>query len=175
MGSKVEYIVALFIVFIGLIAYFLQMPTPKEQKKSQVSNKKETELNNFIEYEINATALSHILRAKNAYKVNTTWYLKEPNITSESIKKLHSKRAIYTKDTITFLEDVYALREDNTTYNSQKAIYLKGKEELLTPKKFLLQRPKSKVVGTHLLYKANSKETFAKDVQGKFKLKEANE
>ena len=172
MGSKVEYIALIFIALVAGFAYFLQTPTLKNSNPTQELSKKETEVNNFIEYEINATATLHTLKAKNAYKMEDVWYVKEPNITTKRIKILSSKEATSSKQKVVFLKDVYALRDDNATYNSQKAIYLKDKRKFITPGKFILIKGEDKVTGKELIYKANTKETFAKDVKGKFKLKD---
>ncbi len=172
MGSKVEYIALIFIALVAGFAYFLQTPTLQNSNPTQELSKKETEVNNFIEYEINATATLHTLKAKNAYKMENKWYIKEPYISTKNIKILSSKEAIYAKQKVVFLKDVYALRDDNTTYNSQKAIYLKNKEEFITPTKFILTKGADKVTGKELIYKVITKETFAKDVKGKFKLKD---
>ncbi len=172
MGSKIEAFILGFIIILGAFAYFIVDINLENKDTKTIEQKKETEINNFIEYELNATELFHILHASNAYKLNDIWYLKKPNITSESIQKLSSKRAIYSKDKIIFLDNVYALKEDNSTYHSQKAIYLKREDELLTPKAFQLQKNGSIVVGKKLIYKNKTQETFAKDVQAAIKLKD---
>jgi hypothetical protein len=173
MGSKIEYIV---LTFITLLIVFLYLTKPLEENILKSSShkvlEKTTEISNFIEYEINATKLFHILKARNAYEVNNKWYLKDINITSESIKRLSSKEAISSKDKVIFLKDIFALKKDNTTYKSQKAIYLKKTKEFITPQNFILEKNGSIVRGRDLVYKAKKKETYAKDIKAEIKLKD---
>ncbi len=172
MGSKLEYLLILLILIV-LSIFFIFDNSFENKKTNQFLTQKESEINNFILYEINASNLLYKLKAKKAFKIKKNWYLTKPIIKNSKIKYLISKQAIYYKDKILFIKDVNLLKEDNTTYSSQKAIYFTKKKELLTPKNFIITKNRIKIRGKKLIYQFEKNITKAKDVEAIIKLKDS--
>ena len=174
MGRRVEYILILAIMVVLVIPYFINLDTQSQNKSKKTSNKS-TEINNFIEYEINATKLQHTLKAKNAQEIKKKWYLKNPNIKTDKLESLSSKSSIASSKKIEFYTNVVAVKVDGTVYKSNKATYNTKTKMLTTPKKFTINRYVDIVTGNNLHYDAKRKITKAKDVNGTFVLKKAKE
>jgi len=170
MGKRVELILLLVIVVITLIALNVKVKGNSSYKNIKYS-KKTSEVNNFTEFEINATTLLHTLNATNAYEESGKWHIKDVNISNKEIKSLTAKKSIYSKDKIVLTKDVEAIKRDGMVYKSQKAIYKTKTKELITPNRFIITRKVDIVEGRKLIYKANQKATMAKDVYGTFVLK----
>ena len=174
MGRRVEYILILAIFTALAIPYFINSNSNLDKKEKELVDKS-SEINNFIEYEINSTKLQHTLRAKRAENVNNNWYLNEPNITTDKIESLSSKSSILTPKNLKFYNNVVAVKADGTIYKSDKATYNLETKILTTPKKFTINRQVDIVTGKDLHYDAKRKITKAKDVNGTFVLKKAKE
>ncbi len=170
MGSKIEYILIAAIAFVALLPLGIKISNKSLAPKKL--EQKSSEINNFTEFEINSTNLQHTLKAKSAEEINEKWYLKEPNVTTDKIKSLSSKRSIADSNKIEFFDKVVAKKVDGTIYRSEHAIYDLKKKKLDTPKKFTIKRGSDIVRGVNLQYDVKSKVTRAKDVNGTFKLKE---
>ena len=169
MGSRVEYFLVAVIVLIAIISFNSNIKPLKVEKSYK--NLKSSEINEFTEFEINATELLHTLKAKNAYEENKKWYIKDINITNSSIKSLTAKNSVYDQNRIILNNDVKVLKKDGIEYSSQKAIYNTNSKRLLTPNKFIIKREVNIVKGKELIYNAKEKATTAKDVNGTFILK----
>ena len=169
MGSKIEYIVALLIVFIVLVAKYVHI-NPINNTHTN-SNNKTIEFNNFVAYDLNSTTIKDIIKGKQAVKYSDKWILKEPKISTKDIKDISSKYAIYSKNFIVFKGNVTAVKKNGTILKSNYATYNLKKSELFTPKRFYLYKDKDKVTGKELFYDKKHKITKAKDVNGTFKLK----
>lgn len=174
MGRRVEYILLLAILAVLAIPYFVNLDSKNLNRDNRVNNKS-SEINNFIEYDINATKLQHTLKAKSAQEVNQKWYLKNPRITTDKLKSLSSKKSVASSETIDFYDNVVAIKADGTVYKSNKATYNTKTKILTTPKKFTINRHIDIVTGKDLHYDAEQKITKAKDVNGTFVLKKAKE
>jgi len=170
MGSRVEYFLVAAIAVVALISINSHVEEPK-QKSAKVKNQKTSEISNFTEFEINSTNLLHTLKAKNAYEVKKKWYIKDVNITNNSIKSLTAKNSIYAQNKIVLKKDVKVVKKDGIEYTSNKAIYNTNSKVLVTPKKFTIKRAVDIVKGKNLIYNAKEKATTAKDVNGTFILK----
>jgi hypothetical protein len=169
MGKRVELILFAIIVLIVLIA--LNVKVKNSPYKNISVSKKSSEINNFTEYEINASTILHTLNAKNAYESKGKWHIKDINISNKEIKSLTAKESVYAKDKIVLSKDVKAVKNDGMEYRSNKAIYKTKIKELITPNNFTIKRKVDIVRGKELIYKAKEKATFAKDVNGTFVLK----
>ena len=172
MGRRVEYILILAIVVVLAIPYFINLDEQGKTKGKKTSNKS-SEINNFIEYEINATKLQYTLNAESAQEIKKKWYLKNSNIKTDKLKSLSSKRSIASQKKIEFFDNVKAIKVDGTVYKSNKATYNATTKILTTPKKFTINRHVNIVTGKDLHYDAKRKITKAKDVNGTFVLKKA--
>jgi len=171
MGRRVELFLILAIAIVVLIPFGINIKN--SQTKASKIEEKSSEINNFIEYEINATNLQHTLRATRAQEVNAKWHLQEPNITTDKIKSLSSNSSIVSNKNIIFTENVVAIKRDGTVYKSNKAIYNTKNRKLTTPDKFTITRKVDIVTGKELNYNAKTKVTKAKNVKGTFVLKKA--
>ena len=168
MGSKLEYILLIAIAVVALIPFGIEIKNPKSD--ASTANKK-SEVNNFIEYELNATTLKHILKGKSAKELKEdNWYLVEPTMETDELNALSAKSSIFNGKTIEFNKDVVAIKKDGTIYKSQKAIYELKSKNLITPQRFTIKRKVDIVRGKDLEYNPNSKVTKAKDVNGTFVL-----
>ena len=174
MGRRVEFILILAIMAVFAIPYFVNFDSKSTDKVKKV-NSKSSEINNFIEYDINATKLQHTLKAKSAQEVNQKWYLKEPIIITDKLKSLSSKSSVASSEVIDFYDNVVAIKSDGTVYKSNIATYNIKTKMLTTPKKFTINRHVDIVTGKDLHYDAEHKITKAKDVNGTFVLKKAKE
>ena len=174
MGRRVEYILILAIVVVLAIPYFVNLDS-KNVDNLKKANNKSSEINNFIEYDINATKLQHTLKAKSAQEVDQKWYLEKPIITTDKLKSLSSKSSVATSEAIDFYDNVVAIKVDGTIYKSNIATYNTKTKMLTTPKKFTINRHVDIVTGKDLHYDAKHKITKAKDVNGTFVLKKAKE
>jgi hypothetical protein len=170
MGSRVEYILA---ATVGLLFLLLLTTSSKQEQKIKPKkvNSRSSEINDFIEYEINSTSLLHTLKAKNAYQKSKKWYIEDANITNKAIKSLTAKKSVYSEDKIILTKDVKAVKRDGVVYKSEKAIYNTKTKELVTPKSFTINRSVDIVKGRELKYNAKERATRAKDVNGTFILK----
>jgi len=174
MGRRVEYLLIFAIIIVLIIPYFIKVNIDGKAKNKNISYKS-TEINNFIEYDINATKLQHTLKARSAEEIKQKWYLKEPKITTDKLKSLSAKKSVATSDKIVFYNNVIAVKVDGTIYKSSKATYNTKTKTLNTPKKFTINRHVDIVRGKDLVYDAEHKITKAKDVNGTFVLKKAKE
>jgi len=174
MGRRVEYILILAIMAVFAIPYFVNLDS-KSIDKEKKTNSKSSEINNFIEYDINATKLQHTLKAKSAEEIDKKWYLEKPTIITGKLKSLSSKKSVATPEAIDFYDNVVAVKVDGTVYKSDKATYNTKTKMLITPKKFTINRHVDIVTGKDLHYDTKHKITKAKDVNGTFVLKKAKE
>ena len=172
MGRRVEYILILAIAAVLIIPYFIKVDV-KNRANDTNSFNKSSEINNFTEYEINATKLQHTLKAQSAQEKNKKWYLKKPNIKTDKINSLTSDTSLATPNKIEFSGNVVAIKADGTIYKSNKAIYNTKTKMLITPKKFTINREVDIVSGKDLHYDSTQKITKAKDVNATFVLKKA--
>ncbi len=173
MGSKLEYILVVAIVIVALIPFGIEIKNPKSSK--EVTTKR-SEVNNFIEYELNATTLKHILKGKSAKELKEdNWFLVEPKMETSELNTLSAKNSIFNGKTIEFNKDVVAIKRDGTIYKSSKAIYELKSKNLITPKEFTIRRNVDIVRGKDLEYNPKERVTKAKDVNGTFVLKKPND
>jgi len=168
MGRKLEAILLIAIILVGVVSFFIKINDKTYNKKGSFEK---TKINNLIEYEINKSALTHTLKAKSALEINNVWKLKKPKFTNENIKELTSKESVINNKKMIFTEDVKVIKKDGIIYKSQKAIYDTKNKKLITPKNFVINRQNDIVKGKELFYDANKKITTAKDVNGTFKIK----
>jgi len=170
MGIKLEWFFVL-VIAIFLSIFFIFDQNKKSIQKAKSFTPKEIEINNFIAYDINKSAIKHQIRAKNAIKQNNNWYLKDTNISSDDIKSLTSKKAIYQGDKFIFLDNVVGIKKDGTIYKSNEAIYNVKTLKFYTNKNFILEKNGSIVYGKKLFYDKKLKITKAKDINSTIKLK----
>jgi len=169
MGKKVELTLFAIVALMLLIAINIEIKN--DPYKNIQPNKKSSEINNFTQFEVNATSLLHTLKATNAYEINKKWHIKDANITNSNIKSLTAKKSVYTQDKIILQDNVKAIKYDGLIYKSQKAIYNTKNKELKTPENFTIKRNVDIVSGKELFYDTKNKVTKAKDVNGTFILK----
>jgi len=174
MGRRVEYILIIAIILVLIIPFTIKIKKSIVKKDNKIT-KKSSELNNFTEYEINATTLQHTIKASKAEEIKKSWHLKNVEVTTDKIESLNAKRAIVKSDKLELYDNVVAKKRDGTIYKSQKATYNTKNKQLITPEKFTIFRHTDIVKGRHLEYDANKKVTKAKDVNGTFVLKKAKE
>jgi len=169
MGSKLEYILVVLILIVILIPFGVEVKNPEN---SIEVTKKKSEVNNFVEYELNATNLKHILKGKSAKELKEdNWYLVEPKMETNELNTLSAKSSIFNGKTIEFNKDVVAIKKDGIIYKSDKAIYELKTKNLITPNGFTIKRNIDIVRGKDLEYNPSSRVTKAKDVNGTFVLK----
>ncbi len=168
MGSKIEKITFIIIIITAVVAYFLA--TAKFTKVEKVvENKKSTELNDFIEYDINTTALMSILRAKQAYERDQIWFLTNPIVSTDKIEYIKSKRALAKSGIVEFIDKVKTLRRDGKKYYSNKVFYKIRTKEIVTPGNFIVIKEFNKMRGASMVYDTDKEVTRAKNVKAVFK------
>jgi len=171
MGSRVEYVLILAISIVLLIPFVIDIDSSKNAKTA--AGNKSSELNNFIEYEINATKLQHTLKASKAEQIKENWHLNSVEIKTDKLKSVKANSAIVKPQKIELNKNVVAVKQDGTIYKSQKAVYDKKSKELITPENFTITRKVDIVKGKKLEYISDKNITKAKDVNATFVLKKA--
>jgi len=169
MGSKLEYILIVAIIIVALIPFSIEIKNPKKSNSVEL---KKSEVNNFIEYELNSTTLKHILQGKSAKEINeNNWYLVEPSMQTLEVKKLSAKSSIFNGKTIVFDKNVVLIKRDGLIYKSNRAIYDLKSKDIITPNSFEIKKSANIVKGKSLEYNPAKRVTKAKDVNGTFILK----
>ena len=169
MGHKLEKILLLSILLLSILPFTIHINSNNRDVVKK--NSKESEFSNFVEYEINSTNLQQTLTGKKAVKIDDNWYLKHPNIKTQNIKKLSANRSIVTQKSIEFIDNVEVIKADGVKYKSNRAIYNRKNQDILTPNSFTINRVSDIVKGKKLYYDTKNKITKAKDVNGTFVLK----
>jgi len=171
MGSRVEYILIVAISVVLLIPFVVNINSNKNTGIS--AGNKSSELNNFIEYEINATKLQHTLKASKAEQIKENWHLNNVEIKTDKLKSLKANSATVKPQKIELNKNVVAIKQDGTIYKSQKAVYDKKSKDLVTPENFTITRKVNIVNGRKLEYFFDKNITKAKDVNATFVIKKA--
>ena len=169
MGSKLEYILIIAIIIVAIIPFGIEIKNPTYNKSAEA---KKSEVNNFIEYELNSTTLKHILQGKSAKEINEdNWYLIEPSMQTLEVKKLSAKSSVFNGKTIVFDKNVVLIKRDGLIYKSNRAIYDLKSKDIITPNSFEIKKSANIVKGRSLEYNPSKRVTKAKDVNGTFILK----
>ena len=169
MGTKVERVFFILIIFASAFAYIL-VNKKYTNKSKAIGTQKTIELNNFIEYDINATKLLSTLKSQQAYQLNQIWFLKEPIVSTDEIKYLKSKRALSKRGIVEFIDDVRIVRRDGKKYFSNKTFYKIDAKEVVTPDKFKMLKEFEKIEGVSMVYDTQKEITKAKNVKAVFKM-----
>jgi len=108
MGSRVEYILIVAISVVLLIPFVVNINSNKNTGIS--AGNKSSELNNFIEYEINATKLQHTLKASKAEQIKENWHLNNVEIKTDKLKSLKANSATVKPQKIELNKNVVAIK-----------------------------------------------------------------
>jgi hypothetical protein len=170
MGRRLEGILLLLLLFIVVLPFTFKIDD-FEKENRVISSNKSTEIRDFIQYDINSTAIEYTLKSLSAEEMGDIWYLKYPKITNNEIKSLTSTYSIARGENIEFINNVKLLKLDGKRYLSNRAIYNTTTKVIKTPAKFKISKEYDMVNGINMEYFSATKETKAKNVKATFILK----
>ena len=170
MGRRLELLLLVIVIGLIFIPFFLKVSN-FEKEDRVVESKKSTELRDFVQYDINKSAIEFTLVSPKAEEYGEVWYLTSPKITTDDIKSLTSKYSIAKGKDIEFIENVKLIKKDGKKYFSQRAIYNTDTRVVRTPDRFKISKEYDMVHGVDMEYFTDKKETKAKNVKAVFILK----
>lgn len=169
---NINYFFLFLIICLSMIFFLFK---PLEQIEKNIAEVPSLELNHFRLSELNVDGLTSSMHGEKGIKFNNRYIVKQLNYTDNTndyLSNIKANNALY-KDLVLNLEgDIKYVREDGLAFTTQKAIYDKETNIIISSTKFMSQLSQNTIQGDYLEYDIGKNIMNTKNVIANYRLKE---